>query len=317
VIDVGEASETAFVGGINIDRASIVPPGHPPRADGPSVHDVYLEIAGPATSDVAHNFVQRWNEASERGRPDGGWPDPGAGGDLEFPRRLAAAAGEVPVQITRTIRAGLYSDSHAAPDAQPYPIANGESSIEEQYVAAIDAARHAIYIENQFLGSPVVLERLAVAVERGVEVVIVLPGVPMPEVRDVRAKGGHAALFFAALAALGERPGFTLAALAGPDGAGGRHDVYVHAKIMLVDDVWATIGSANLITRSFHADTELNASFWHPPTVRALRAALFREHLARETAALDAATALQTFARCAREHQAGLARALDPGSYGL
>src|SRR5262249_60361330 len=135
---------------------------------------------------------------AERGRPDGGWPDPGAGGDLEFPRRLAATAGEVPVQITRTVRAGLYSDPHAAPDARPYPIANGESSIEEQYVAAIDAARHAIYIENQFLGSPLMLERLAAAVERGVEVVILLPGGPMPQVRDARAQAGRAPLLFPA-----------------------------------------------------------------------------------------------------------------------
>jgi len=160
VLDAGEAGETAFVGGINLDRGSIVRPGHPPRADGPSVHDLYLEVAGPASTDVAHNFVQRWNEASERARPDGCWPDAAAADDLPFPARLAGAAGAVPVQITRTVRAGRYTAAVAAPDAERFAIDGGEASVAEQYLAAIDAARHGIYVENQFLGAPVILQHL-------------------------------------------------------------------------------------------------------------------------------------------------------------
>ena len=34
-------------------------------------HDAYVEIAGPCATDVHHNFVQRWNEASERHQDDG------------------------------------------------------------------------------------------------------------------------------------------------------------------------------------------------------------------------------------------------------
>jgi cardiolipin synthase A/B len=326
VLDAGEASELAFVGGINLDRGSIVRPGHAPRADGPSVHDVYLEMAGPASTDVAHNFVQRWNEASERDRTDGCWPDPVTAGALPFPSRLATPAGEVPVQIARTIRKGIYTAGVAAPGAAPFPIAEGEASILEQYLAAIDGARDGIYIENQFLGAPAILERLARAVARDVEVVFVLPGAPMDAVRDVRAQGGRAALFFDALAALGERPNFTLAALATRDGSGVAHDVYVHAKMMLVDDAWATIGSANILTRSFHADTELNASVWHPSTVRALRTQLLAEHLGADTGGLGLADALRLFAERARRNRAardaaqplaGLAWALDPSRYGL
>jgi cardiolipin synthase len=326
VLDAGEPGELAFVGGINLDRGSIVGPGHPPRTDGPSVHDLYVEIAGPASTDVAHNFVQRWNEASERDRPDGCWPDAGVAGPLPFPSRLAPAAGDAPVQIARTIRPGVYRAGVAAPDAAPFPIADGESSILAQYVAAIDGARHGIYIENQFLGAPAILERLALAVARGVEVVFVLPGVPMAAVRDTRARGGRAALFFDALATLGARPNFTLAALASSDARGGLQDVYVHAKMMLVDDVWATVGSANILQRSFHADTELNASVWHPATVRALRTDLLAEHLAIDTGEIDLATALRTFAERARTNRTargrgtplqGLAWALEPAGYGL
>ena len=326
VLDAGEAGELAFVGGINPDRGSIVRPGHPPRADGPSVHDLYLEVAGPASTDVAHNFVQRWNQASERARPDGCWPDADAAGPLPFPSRLSPPAGDVPVQIARTIRANIYTAGAVAPDAAPLPVAEGEASILEQYLAAIDGARQGIYVENQFLGSPVILQHLAAAVARGVEVVFVLPGAPMDAVRDTRAQGGRATLFFDALAALDERPNFTLAALATSDNGGAAHDVYVHAKMMLVDDAWATIGSANILTRSFHADTELNASFWHPDTVHALRTELLAEHLGVDTARLTLSAALRLFAerarrnraaRSARQPLAGLAWALDGSRYGL
>jgi len=325
VIDAGEPGQLAFVGGINPDRGSVVPPGHPPRVGGPSVHDVYLEIAGPASTDVAHNFVQRWNEASERGRPDGCWPDPGAADDLPFPSRLAAPAGDAPVQITRTVRAGRYTSAIPAPGAAPFAIDAGETSILEQYLAAIDAAREGIYIENQFLASVPVFARIAAAVQRGVEVVIVLPGAPMPEVRAARA-ASRTAPFFEALAALGLRPNFTLAGLAATDPAGRRHEVYVHAKLMLIDDAWATIGSTNILTRSFHADTELNASVWHPPTVRALRETLLLEHSGIDTGTMDVSSALQAFVESAavrRDRRArglattGLAYALDASMYGL
>src|SRR5262249_12486363 len=131
MIDAGEPGETAFVGGINLDHGSIVPQGHPQGPHPLSVHDLYLEVRRPAATDVAHNFVQRWNEASERGAADGAWPDLRRAADLEFPRLLSPAAGEVPVQITRTVRAGRYVDATPAPGADSFPIADGEKSVLE------------------------------------------------------------------------------------------------------------------------------------------------------------------------------------------
>ena len=90
--------------------------------------DVYVEVRGPAASDVHHNFTQRWNGASERGLADGAWPDLRSAGDLALPRFASPAAGAVPVQMTRTVMAGLYDGEAAAPGAAPFAIAQGEES---------------------------------------------------------------------------------------------------------------------------------------------------------------------------------------------
>ncbi|MFN2426757.1 MAG: phospholipase D-like domain-containing protein, partial [Candidatus Binatia bacterium] len=63
-----------------------------------------------------------------------------------------------------------------------------------------------------------------------------------------------------------------------------RHDgseelIYVHAKIAVVDDEWATIGSANAMIRSFTDDTELNVTTWDRSVASRLRDELMAEHL--------------------------------------
>jgi phosphatidylserine/phosphatidylglycerophosphate/cardiolipin synthase-like enzyme len=105
-----------------------------------------------------------------------------------------------------------------------------------------------------------------------------------------------------------------------PDGS--RGDVYVHGKLMLVDDVFATIGSTNFAERSFRTQTEMNVSFQDAAAVKALRCDLFDEHLARDTSALDAAEAVRLFASIARKNAQrrdtawqGIAFALDPATY--
>jgi phosphatidylserine/phosphatidylglycerophosphate/cardiolipin synthase-like enzyme len=324
LVDAGQPGEVAFVGGINLLRSSAVArPGHPP-ADVGQDHDVYVELRGPATSDVHHNFVQRWNEASERRHAHGAWPDPVRAGDLAFPSRLAPAAGEVPVQLSRTVMAGLYADGSAAPGAAGFAIAEGETSALEQYLGAIAAAREAIYVEDQAIGSPAVVDALRQALERGVEVVFLVPGNAHPAFVKAR-HDPRAAWFFERLGALQGFENFGLAAIAGSRAGGHYDEIYVHAKIMLVDDAWATIGSTNVAERSFHRDTELNASFWHAATVRALRTELFAEHLGRDTRGLAARDALRLFRQLARNNAdqrrlgrplEGLAYAIDPRRYG-
>ena len=325
LIDAGTPTEIAFVGGINLDHGSTVSDvGHAPHGRG-SIHDVYLEVRGPAATDVHHNFVQRWNEASERARDDGHWPPGEDRGSLAFPTELSERVGDVPVQISRTVQAGLYSDGTAPPEHKAYKIAAGEFSVYEQYIAAIDAAERTVYIEDQAIGSPKVVGHLLRALERGVHAVLLLPGECHPAYAEGRQLASVAP-FFELVASLDAHPRFTMAAIASAEPDGSPHEIYVHAKIMLVDDAWATIGSTNTADRSFKKDTELNASIWHGDVVRTLREHLFAEHLGADAADLDELEAFERFHDVARANAfrklagqplAGLAYRMDAGLYGL
>jgi phosphatidylserine/phosphatidylglycerophosphate/cardiolipin synthase-like enzyme len=55
--------------------------------------------------------------------------------------------------------------------------------------------------------------------------------------------------------------------------------LYVHAKIGIVDDRWLTIGSANLNAHSFFNDTEVNVQVSDRELARATRLRLWSEHL--------------------------------------
>lgn len=319
LIDAGEEGETAFVGGINLNPHSLVAPGH--RGEGQN-HDVYVELAGPSAVDVHHNFVQRWNEASERFAEKGRW---GAGSetDLPFPTQVPAHRGNAVVQIQRTIHAGRYTDGRPTPKGSSFDIASGERTIFHQYCAAIEAAQRTLYIENQYLTVAEIVACLHRALQRGVEVVLLLPAEPDGFVRYISQ---DPQAFLESWSALGTYENFTLTGIAGLNAEGQRTPVYVHDKLMLADDVWATIGSCNLHRASLFGNGEMNASFWSPETVRALRCELFQEHLETDTSPMDDRTTLQYFRKIALENRKrfdvgdpdwqGLAFALNPADYG-
>ncbi len=323
LIDAGEPGEIAFVGGINLGAHSMTAQGHADSNAG-HVHDVYCELRGPCATDVHHNFVQRWNEASERSTAQGFWPETGAT-DLAFPQCVSSEAGNGIVQIQRTIRAGHHADVTATPGGKPFDIANGEASIFEQYTKAIDAAREAIYIEDQYIASPQIVEHLHGALNRGVEVVFLCPADPEQQIKDSRRKP-KALPFYERITALGTHPNFTLAGIAARQTDGSERILYVHDKIMLVDDQWATIGSCNIATQSFFNDAEMNVSVWDADFVRALRGKLLDEHLAADTRGITMRAAMALYRdtalanAAARQHgdsMHGLAFALDPARYAL
>ena len=322
LMDAGKDTEISFVGGINLDVESMVEPGHDIHAQG-STHDVYLEICGPAATDVHHNFVQRWNGASERDLADGAWPENEQIPDLPFPEKLTQPAGEIPVQISRTVRRNTYGDTTSALGADPFDIAKGEQSCLEQYVAAIDSARETIYIEDQVLMSGLILEKLEKALKRGVEIVYVLPGMVWGRVL-LSLDDPRLCAFFDKLKSLRRFSNFTMAALAANRGPGKYIDIYVHAKIAIVDGIWATIGSCNIADRSFYSDTELDAAFWNKNAAQNFRNDLFMEHLGVDVSRMTDMAALALFKKIAKENTMrrvrgeklqGLAFQLDTAHY--
>src|SRR3984957_15909752 len=276
LIDPGTESETTFLGGINLNPHSMVAPGH--RGEGQN-HDVYIELAGPSAVDVHHNFVQRWNEASERHSADGRW---GSGSEinLPFPTQLPGRRGDALVQIQRTIHSGRYRDGRATPEGARFDIEAGERSNFDQYCAAITAARRSIYIENQHVEVPEIIDCLRRALLRGVEVVAVVPA--EGEISDE-------------LVALGAFETFTLAGIAGFGNDGQRKPIWVHARLMVVDGEWGTVGSCNLHRHSLFGNSEMNAAFWDRKTARALLSELLREHLERDISGMDDLAAMRLF----------------------
>jgi cardiolipin synthase len=317
LIDAGGENETAFVGGINLNPHSMVAPGH--KGEGHN-HDVFVELAGPSAVDVQHNFVQRWNEASERMANDGCW-GAGSATSLPFPTRVPAHRGSAVVQIQRTIHERRYFNGHAPPEGMSFDIASGERSNFHQYCVAIKAARRSIYIENQYVEVPEIVDCLRRALERGVEVILLMPSKPdvslqVPPVRRA---------FLNARTELGTYGNFMLAGIAGVGTDAHRKSIYVHSKLMLVDDEWATVGSCNLHRFSLFGNGEVNAAFSEPDTVRAFRCELFREHLDQDTFNLDDRSAFHLFRTIARANRTkleagdhawqGLAFELDPAAY--
>ncbi|MBV14434.1 MAG: hypothetical protein CL505_05105 [Actinobacteria bacterium] len=313
LIDAGTPDEVAFVGGINIGAGSMAGRDHDePARHGrdANIHDVHCMVRGPVATDVHDNFVMRWNGASERDRKHGAWPVGGTD-NMAPPTARTEPAGDTTAQIVRSVLPGLYPE-----------LPDGENSIRAQYLAAIVAAQEYVYIEDQILLSRVVLVELAEALERGVAVVALVPGDPMSELARYREFPGIAA-GYDALAALARHPGFCLAAPAARR-SWGYEEIYVHSKTMVVDDRWATIGSANLIFTSFQGDTEMNVSFWDSEVARSFRVRQVDEQGGFDSAVMGGREAVGRLAevaggnaerRARGEGLAGFACRIDPTTW--
>lgn len=165
------------------------------------------------------------------------------------------------------------------------------SEIEEAHLSAFRRARHMVHIETQFLRSSRIAHGLAEAATRNADLraVIVLPGTPQElayeknEGLDVRFGMARAR---AALKTL--RQGFgarlLLAAPVRPVMAAretratlaGSPLIHVHNKVLVVDDNYVLIGSANLNGRSMRWDTELAVEASGPVTLTDARRKLLQ-----------------------------------------
>ncbi|PNB66075.1 phospholipase, partial [Pseudomonas sp. GW456-E7] len=76
-------------------------------------------------------------------------------------------------------------------------------------------------------------------------------------------------------------------------------DVYIHSKLMIVNDVFTTLGSANINTRSMEVDSELNICVEDPAVAKPLRKQLWGIHTDEQGAGDDIRVAFNTWTRIA------------------
>jgi len=83
------------------------------------------------------------------------------------------------------------------------------------------------------------------------------------------------------------RPGLKthICTLVAPDTKKGEAwiEVYIHAKLMIIDDTFLTIGSTNINTRSMQVDSELNITHHRPEVTGPIRRRLWDDHTNKQS----------------------------------
>jgi len=239
--------QVGFVGGIDLTMHRWDQPRHllhdPHRIDGEGkpydpFHDVHAAVAGPAAAALGELARARWNVRRGRARTP---PLAAASSITEWPAALPIDASDVEVGFARTYLR----------DGQP-PV----KEVEALTLAALAAARRWIYAENQYLTSNAVVRALAARLieSDGPEITVVLPEIEAGWME----RGSMGVLRVRALAFLRAKDLYGRLRLVAPrvsEGAEARA-VNVHAKVLVIDDVLAKIGSANFSNRSMGLDTE-------------------------------------------------------------
>jgi phospholipase D1/2 len=193
-----------------------------------------MMVDGAAAHALAQLARERWCRAN------GGVPQIEPHGD-PWPETVRADFTDVDVGIART-----------------QPRYDGEDAIREAealFVDSIDLAEREIYIENQFLSSPLVADRLADRLRRcpELEVVIVAPRTHDSFVERHTMRNGRIRFWRRIHAAGGDRVRLLYPAV---EQGGRATDTMIHSKVMTVDDRFLRVGSANMNNRSMGADTE-------------------------------------------------------------
>jgi cardiolipin synthase A/B len=138
----------------------------------------------------------------------------------------------------------------------------GASNVRTMYYLSIVCARESIYIANPyFVPDPVAIETLIEAKQRGVDVRIMVSGIPND---NWLARHNSVRLFGRLLAAGIEIQEFNRTML--------------HHKTLVVDGRWVTLGTANFDNRSFAHNEESNVCFLDRALAEQLHAS-FRDDL--------------------------------------
>ena len=207
---------TAFLGGINISsvysggsfsqRSKQRPEGGPPW------RDTHMQVEGPVVGEFQKMFLATWEKQK---------------GETLAPRKYFPQLGNRGKEVVRAIG--------SSPD-EPY------SLIYATLISAIGSAETTVLLTNAyFVPDPQLLAALKDAVQRGVDVRIILPSNTDSWLVFHAGRSYYAELLGAGVKIYE------------------RHDALLHSKTALIDGVWSTIGSTNLDWRSFLHNEEVNA----------------------------------------------------------
>lgn len=239
-------------------------------------HDVTMLLDGPVAADLAELGSDRWMVATGNRLV----PAPGSG--YYWPDELPPMFSDVDVAIART-RAAHKDVSEVR-------------EIEALYLDMIAAAQRFIYFENQYLTSAKVAAAIAERLKEAdpPEFVLVMPR-QADGWLEQKAMDAARVRLARAIGDVDHRGRFRIYVPVTDKGS----DIYVHAKLSIVDDRLLRIGSSNLNNRSLGLDSEcdvvidcgLPANGHACGAIQALRESLIAEHLAVEQGAVAAALA--------------------------
>ncbi|MFC1406340.1 MULTISPECIES: phospholipase D family protein [Streptacidiphilus] len=259
--------DIAFVGGIDLCHSRRDDADHdgdphaqPMAADygpRPPWHDLQLAIRGPAVGDVEAVFRERWQDPSPLSRSLPGRvrqvmnhqdtvadplpPQP--------PDPAPVDGGPHTVQLLRTYPAMRHG----------YPFApSGERSIARGYRKALARARSLVHLEDQYLWSAPIVASFAEALAREPRLRMIAV-IPLQPDQDGRMTGPMNLLGRVEALRLLRSAGGERFAVYGVENHAGT-PVYVHAKVCVIDDVWAAVGSDNVNRRSWTHDSELSCA---------------------------------------------------------
>lgn len=233
----------AFCGGIDVTVGRWDTrdhrPGDPRRGMGggdaaPPWHDATTVLSGPAAAALSRLSRRRWRRAHDAGMDEDFLP----GADL-WPDGITPQFHDVDVAIART-----------APPEQDRP---GVVEIETLYLDSIAAAREVIYLESQYFAADSITTAIMQRLQEpdGPEVVAINPRAAQGMIED---QAMHVTRSRMIRQIAQNDPHGRFAILYPVNDAG--EDIYVHAKISIIDDRILRIGSSNIDRRSMGFDTE-------------------------------------------------------------
>ena len=260
------ARDVAFLGGIDLCHSRRDDIAHEgdlqviamPQAFGPrpAWHDVHVAIEGPAVYDVETTFRERWEDSTPLTLNPGRLLSSLAQREPLTPRPLAeqsppppspAEAATEAVQILRTYPSILPKGYDFAPQ--------GERSVAHANTKAVAHARRLVYLEDQYLWSEEVGRHFGKALRENPELrlIAVIPLVPDEDgalTLPPQLYGRKLAMDL-----LMDAGGDRVAVYGLTSEAG--YPIYVHSKVCVIDDVWASVGSDNFNRRSWSSDSEV------------------------------------------------------------